>query len=134
MGYYFHWLTLTIKFSIFCKDCTQACGLKTETIEELKAHTNVTDTELNSEVEETDVQFLATQFNNLEDFPALLGLNPAEQQEVKYALHLNDIQTAAIHALRLWRKANPGAATYRALVEIVLRMGRDDLAACVCEL
>ena len=26
-------------------------------------------------------------------------------------------------ALRLWRKANPGAATYRALVEIVLRMG-----------
>ena len=99
------------------------CGLKTVTIEELKDRTNVTDSQLDTEIEETDLLSLAAYFNNIETFPVLLGLSPAEQQDVKYALVLNDMQTAMFLALRLWRKANPDAATYRALVEIVLRMG-----------
>ena len=93
------------------------------TIEELKDRTNVTDSQLDTEIEERDMILLAAYFNNIETFPLLLGLNPAEQQDVKYALVLNDMQTAMFLVLRLWRKANPGAATYRALVEIVLRMG-----------
>ena len=93
------------------------------TIEELKDHTNVTDSQLNTEIEEADMIFLAAYFNNIETFPLLLGLNPAEQQDVKYAFFLHDMRTAMFLALRLWKKANPGAATYRALVEIVLRMG-----------
>ena len=88
-----------------------------------EAHTNVTDSHLDMEIEETDLLSLAAYFNNIETFPVLLGLSPAEQQDVKYAFVLNDMQTAMFLALRLWRKANPGAATYRALVEIVLRMG-----------
>ena len=38
-------------------------------------------------------------------------------------------------ALRLWRKASPGAATYRALLEIVLRMGGNGMtiATEVCK-
>ena len=98
------------------------------TIEELKDRTNVTDSQLDTEIEEADMIFLAAYFNNIETFPLLLGLNPAEQQDVKYALVLNDMRTAMFHALRLWRKANPGAATYRALVEIVLRMGVNSIA------
>ena len=31
-------------------------------------------------------------------------------------------------ALRLSRQHNPGAATYRALVEMLLRMGKEELA------
>ena len=93
------------------------------TIEELKDRTKVTDSQLDSEIEEADLLSLAVYFNNIETVPILLGLNPAEQQDVKYAFFLNDMQTAMFLALRLWRKPNPGAATYRALVEIVLRLG-----------
>ena len=93
------------------------------TIEELKDRTNVTDSQLDTEIEETDLLSLAAYFNNIETVPLLLGLSPAEQQDVKYAFVLSDMQTAMFLALRLWRKPNPSAATYRALVEIVLRMG-----------
>ena len=99
------------------------CGLKTVTIEELKDRTKVTDSQLDSEIEEADLLSLAVYFNNIETVPILLGLNPAEQQDVKYAFFLHDMQTAMFLALRLWRKPNPGDATYRALVEIVLRLG-----------
>ena len=108
---------------------------ETVTIKELKAHTKVTDSQLDTEIEETDMISLAPNFNNIETLPVLLGLNPAEQQDVKYALFLNDMQTAMFLALRLWRKANPGAATYRNLVKILLRMGDNGItiATEVCK-
>ena len=61
------------------------------TIEEVKARTKVTDSQLDTEIEETDMISLAANFNNIETLPVLLGLNPAEQQDVKYARTLNDI-------------------------------------------
>ena len=110
--------------------------LKTVTIEELKTRTKVTDPQLNTEIKEIDLLSLAVYFNSIETFPVLLGLNPAEQQDVKYAFFLEDMQTAMFLALRLWRKANPGAATYKALVEIVLRMGGNGVpvATEVCKI
>ena len=94
------------------------------TIEELKDRTNVTDSQLDTEIEERDMILLASCFKvKLETLSVQLGLGPAAQQDVKDTKLQYDNQTAVDEALRLWRKANPGAATYRALVEIVLRMG-----------
>ena len=93
------------------------------TIEELKDHTNVTDSQLDTEIEEADMILLAVHFDNVETLSVQLRLTPADRQDVKEVKLQYDTQTAVDKALRLWRKANPGAATYRALVEIVLRMG-----------
>ena len=93
------------------------------TIEELKDHTKVTDSQLDNEIEEADMILLAVHFDNVETLSVQLRLTPADRQDVKEAKSQYDTQTAVDKALRLWRKANPGAATYRALVEIVLRMG-----------
>ena len=113
------------------------CGLKTVTIEELKDRTNVTDSQLNTEIEERDMILLASYFKvKLETLSVQLGLGPAAQQDVKDTKLQYDNQTAVDEALRLWRKANPGAATYRALVEIVLRMGINGTAIAeeVCKI
>ncbi len=104
------------------------------TISELKERTKVTDSQLDTEIEETDMLDLADHFDNVETYPAMLGLSPAEQKDVKYALFLNDMQTAMFHTLKVWRQHNPGAATYRALVDIVLKMGKNELAQKVCEI
>ena len=99
---------------------------------ELKAHTNVTDSQLDTEIEETDMILLAAHFNNVETLSVQLQLSTADKQDAKDMAFRFDIQTGVDKALRLWRKANPSAATYRALVEIVLKMGREDLAGHVC--
>ncbi|XP_064400839.1 uncharacterized protein LOC135346990 isoform X4 [Halichondria panicea] len=110
-----------------------AGGPRTVTIEELKERTKVTDSQLDTEIEETDMLDLADHFDNVETYPAMLGLSPAEQKDVKYALFLNDMQTAMFHTLKVWRQHNPGAATYRALVDIVLDMRMEELATYICQ-
>ncbi len=103
------------------------------TIEELKERTKVTDSQLDMEIKEADIWDLAAHFDNVEIYPVMLGLNPAEQKDVKYALFLNDMQTAMFHTLKVWTQHNPGAATYRALVDIVLDMGMEALATYICQ-
>ena len=106
------------------------------TIEELKDYTSVTDSQLDTEIEERDMILLAAHFKvNIETLSVQLELTPADQQDVEDVAFRYKTQTAVDKALRLWRKANPGAATYRALVEIVLRMGVNGTAVAeeVCK-
>ncbi|XP_064400722.1 uncharacterized protein LOC135346877 isoform X10 [Halichondria panicea] len=110
-----------------------AGGPRTVTIEELKERTKVTDSQLDTEIEETDMIVLADHFDNVETYPAMLGLSPAEQKDVKLDWYLNDMQTAMFHTLKVWRQHNPGAATYRALVDIVLDMRMEELATYICQ-
>ncbi len=42
-------------------------------------------------------------------------------------------QAAMSLAMKLWKRRNPAAATYRALVEIVLSLRKVDVATKVCE-
>ena len=99
------------------------------TIEELKAYKETTDAQLELEIEERDMILLAAHFKvNTETLSVQLNLTPANQQDVKDVAFHYDTQTAVDKALRLWRKADPGAATYRALVEVVLRMGGNGVA------
>ncbi len=100
-------------------------GPRTVTIEELKERTKVTDSRLDS---------LADQFNNVDTYAVQLGLSPAEQSDVRIAQLANGTQVAMDKALlRLWREHNPGAATYRALVEMLLRIGKEAIAVAVCQ-
>ncbi len=102
------------------------------TIGELKERTKVTDSQLDTEIKETDMIILAAHFDNVETYPVQLGLDPSERRDVTIIASNYDTRTAMDKALRLWRQHNPGAATYRALVKIVLRMGKEALAFKIC--
>ena len=105
------------------------------TIEELKTSTKVTDTQLDTEIEERDMVLIARYFRDVETLSEQLGLTPADQQNAKNATLQYDVQTGVKKALGLWRKANPAAATYRNLVKILLRMGDNGItiATEVCK-
>ena len=107
-------------------------GLQTVTIEELMDHTQVTDAQLDTEIEDIQLYMLAAHFDDYSTYPLVLGLNASEQQDVRTAAVLHNTQTAMFEALRLWKKLNPDGATFRALVEIVLGMGKQDLALHIC--
>ena len=110
-----------------------AGGPRTVTIEEFKKRTKVTDSQLDTEIKETDMIDLAAHFDNVETYPVQLGLNPAEHQTVRSLSFQYDIQTAMDKALKLWRQHNPRAATYKALVMMLLRMGKEAIAVAVCQ-
>ncbi len=103
------------------------------TIEELKERTKVTDSQLDTEIEETDMIVLADHFDNIETYSTLFELTDSKKQDVIDEKIRYDTQTAMSLAMKLWRRRNPAAATYRALVEIVLSLRKVDVATKVCE-
>ncbi len=103
------------------------------TIEELKKHNKVTDYQLDTEIEVTDMILLAVYLDNVEVYPVQLGLYPAEHQTVKYLSFLHDVRTGMDYALKQWRQHNSGAATYRALAGLLLRINKDEMAAKICQ-
>ncbi len=110
-----------------------AGGPRTVTIEELKERTKVTDSQLDTEIKETDMIILADHFDNIETYSTLFELTDCKKQDVIDEKIRYDTQTAISLAMKLWRRRNPAAATYRALVEIVLSLRKVDVATEVCE-
>ena len=103
------------------------------TIEELKACTKVTDSQLNFQIQEEDIFKLSAYFDNVESYLVHLGLSPSQQTDIKdLAFRTKDTQIAMSEALKLWREPNPYAATYRALVEVLLDLGKGTVAVNVC--
>ncbi len=87
--------------------------------------------ELNKEIETREFIVLAAHFDCLEIFMEPLGLIPAQQADVRNRQFLNGTQVAIAECLSLWQRSNPSAATYRALVKLLLRMRKYDIASKV---
>ena len=93
----------------------------------------VSNTQLNTEIIEHDLHSLAEYFDNVETCLYSLGLKPGQQTDIKDLAHRSNTKTAMVEALKLWRQPNPFAATFRALLEILLDLERGDVAVKVCQ-
>lgn len=101
-------------------------------MDRLKIEADISDTQLDTKITQHDLCDLGGYFENIENYIDKLGLTPGQQTAVKdLAIHRN-IQIAMTEALRLWCRPNPYAATFRALLEILLDLSRGDVAEKVC--
>ena len=102
-------------------------------LERLKSKTGISDAQLHSEIIEHDLQNLASCFDNVETYLDKLGLLPSQQTDVKDLAARVNTNIAMTEALKLWRQPNPYAATFHALIEILLDLSRGDVAVRVCK-
>ncbi len=93
----------------------------------------MTNSQLDTEIEETDMIVLADHFDNIETYSTLFELTDSKKQDVIDEKMRYNTQSAMSLAMKLWKKCNPTAATYRALVEIVLSLRKVDVATKICE-
>ncbi len=93
----------------------------------------LTDEHLNKELEEKYFPELADCFENVHDYLEKLPLKEGQKTDVRAEVNQNGTQAGWKKALRLWRKLNPIAATYGALLEIVLSLQKGDVAIKICE-
>ncbi|XP_064400962.1 uncharacterized protein LOC135347051 isoform X4 [Halichondria panicea] len=61
-----------------------------------------------------------------------LNLTPADLGDVTDVTRRYGNQAGVAHALRAWQRVNPSRATFRALVEIAIRLRRGDTATDIC--
>ena len=89
---------------------TGAAGLKTISIEQLKQHTKVTDSQLDTAIEESHICSISEHSDNVDDYVLLFGLKPGQQTDVKDLAIRKTTQTAINEMLKLWRRPNPISA------------------------
>ena len=93
---------------------------------------NIGSDQLDLEIEESDVTYLAAHFDDVKLYLKVLGLTNSEQVGVKTTAHLSGNQVAMAECLSLWRQHNPSIATLRTLVDILLKLRKEDIAVKVC--
>ena len=106
---------------------------KRVTLQELVEQYNLTDEQLNSEIDDPDTPKLASYFDDVELYSSAMGLGIAEQADVKRLYHSEGTEVAMMKCLKIWKKHNSSRATYRALLDIVLSLGKGDTADQVCQ-
>ena len=93
----------------------------------------MTDEQLNTRIEETDLPELAACFENTEDYVEKLGLSPPQQNDIKVHSYLNNTEAGVKLALKCWIDRNLNSATYRNLLAILCSLNKGDTIVRVCK-
>ena len=93
---------------------------------------NISSDQLDLEIEENDVTYLAAHFDDVELYLNILGLTNSEQVDVRKMANLSGNQVAMAKCLLLWRRHNPSVATLRTLVDVLLKLKKEDIAVKIC--
>ncbi len=88
---------------------------------------------LDQVIPDNKLSVIAAYFESVDLYSQAMGLNPADQADVRTTLFLCDAQTAMTRLLSIWKLHDPYRATYRALMELLLRLNRTEVAAQICQ-
>ena len=89
----------------------------------------LTDEQLNREIVDSDTPVMALNFDDVEMYSTAMGLAIAKQADVKESC---GNQAAMMKCLQVWKERDPFQATYRALLDIALRLGKGETADKIC--
>ena len=98
----------------------------------LEERYSVNSDQLDCEIEERDMIILAGYFDNVEHYLDIMGLMPSDQNDVRRKALTNGAQVAIMNCLLKWKQHNPSKATLRTLLEILLKLKKEEIASKVC--
>ena len=102
------------------------------TLDSLMSDYNISSDQLDLEIEESDVTYLAAYFDDVMLYLRVLGLTNIEQADVRNMAKHHGNQVAMAECLSLWRQHNPSTATLRTLLDILLKLRKEDIALKTC--
>ncbi|XP_064387632.1 uncharacterized protein LOC135335893 isoform X2 [Halichondria panicea] len=103
-------------------------------LHELMVKHGVTDKQLDREIAQDDLAPVAMHFNDVELYLNPLKLTASEQADVRRETFLSrSNQVAVINCLSIWRGHEPSEATFRALIRILLDLGKEEIATKICQ-
>ncbi len=88
---------------------------------------------LDREIEPSEFGVLASKFANVALFIEDMRLTPAEKGDVCTLVSSHGNQMAMLKCFEAWRSHNPACATYRTLLQIVLKVGQVEIAEHVLQ-
>ena len=89
-------------------------------------------THINREIQQEDVPFLALCFDNVEFYVDAMKLTPGEQSDVRLK-RIESNHLAMIECLKIWKKRKLSQATFRVLLEMLVKLKKEAIADQVCQ-
>ncbi len=82
---------------------------------------------------ESDIPYVAKYFDGVIIYSSAMGLTPAELADVKDLSYRKGIQVAMTECLILWKRHDPVTATHKALLELLLKLRKEEIADQICQ-
>ncbi len=92
-----------------------------------------TDEQLNSEIEYSDFPYLVEYFDGVTIYSSAMGLTLAEQADLNALYHARGTQVAMTECLTFWKRHDTSVATYKALLEMLLGLRKEETAHQICQ-
>ena len=110
-------------------------GAPSTTVNDLERFAGVTvsDGQLDTMIPTDTIHIFAGCFDNYNNYTDILKLTDAEQTDVKRMSDQNGSQSAMRETLKIWRGHNPETATYREILKIVMKFGKQQVARVICK-
>ena len=82
---------------------------------------------------ESDIPYVAKYFDGVIIYSSAMGLTPAELADVKDLSYRKGIQVAMTECLILWKRHDPVTATHKVLLELLLKLRKEEVADQICQ-
>ncbi len=86
--------------------------------------------QVDREIQQKDVPYLAAYFDNVEFYVDAMELSPGEQTDVH---RKPNTRVAMIECLNIWKRKNLSQATYGALLEMLVKLKKEAIADQICQ-
>ncbi len=90
----------------------------------------LTTSQADLEIQQKDIPYLAAYFDNFELYVDAMELTPGEKTDVN---RKPNTHIAMIECLRLWKAKKPEQATFRTLLEMLVKLRKKEIAVKVCQ-
>ena len=90
----------------------------------------LTTSQVNREIQQIDIPYLALHFDNVKLYVDAMELTPGQQNDVQKSA---DTHEAMIKCLKIWKGNNPAQATFRTLLEMLVKLMKGEIAGQVCQ-
>ena len=100
--------------------------------EELIAYVGISAVKLNQQCSDKHISDISLFLTNWQSIAPHLGLTEKDEEDLEQ--DVKKAQDRRYKALQTWKAKNLFKATYRALVDVLLKIGRADFAEKVCRL
>ena len=101
-------------------------------LQQLMDKYHLTTSQINREIQQKNIPLLAVHFDNVEFYIYLLELTPGEQSDVRLK-RTESNHLAMTECLTIWKRKKPSQATFRALLEMLVMLKKEEIAAEVCQ-
>ncbi|XP_064391884.1 uncharacterized protein LOC135339638 isoform X9 [Halichondria panicea] len=99
-------------------------------LQQLLGKCPLTTSQINREIQQKDIPYLAAYFDIVELYVDAMELNPGEQNDVSKKANTH---ASMIECLKIWKKRKLSQATFRVLLEMLVKLKKEAIADQVCQ-